>query len=183
MTACVAVAVSVCMPGVARAQEPGFSSPSVDQYVESVPTGQGPSAPSGGRDEQPAKLPAGVRTRLRQQGGTSARSLENLATDPGLGAPAAADERTGTRSGGSSSSSTSGSGRGGGTGTSRAARGRERAERAVALQAPERGGLAATASAFTGAGSAALVLALGLVVLTLGLVAMRFARRGRTGPR
>ena len=64
------------------------ANPSVDQYVESVPTGDG--GVDVGKPGTPADrpLPARVRERVQEKGGADAAQLEAIATSPALGAPA-----------------------------------------------------------------------------------------------
>ena len=73
----------------ARAQEPGFEGPSLDQYVESVPSAEGGTAAPRRSPGAAGRLPAATRRQLRRQGGSSAAALERIATDPAFGAPPA----------------------------------------------------------------------------------------------
>jgi hypothetical protein len=68
--------------------EPGHPPPAaIEQYIEQVPTSQG-SQPAGVGKARKRSLPAPVRKRLQQLAGTDAPTLERIATDPTLGAPA-----------------------------------------------------------------------------------------------
>lgn len=62
-------------------------SPSIDQYVESVPTTRGSKPPPQGGGGGGAELPADLRRRIEQQAGADAEDLAAIAGDPGLGAP------------------------------------------------------------------------------------------------
>jgi hypothetical protein len=67
------------------------SNPSLDQYVESVPTSHGDPPPAGrsgnGRASTP-QLPAAIRQRIVAQGGSDATQLERAGSSPAWGAPA-----------------------------------------------------------------------------------------------
>jgi hypothetical protein len=75
-------------PSAGAAHTPGHPPPAaIEQYIEQVPTSQG-SRPAGVGKARKRPLPQSVRQRLVQQGGTDAPTLERIATDPTLGAPA-----------------------------------------------------------------------------------------------
>jgi hypothetical protein len=73
------------------------ANPSVDQYVESVPTGDGGTSGGGGAKPEGGTLPQRVRDRLQEEGGSDAAQLEAVATSPALGAPAAGKPAPTTR--------------------------------------------------------------------------------------
>jgi hypothetical protein len=83
--------VAACLgwPAAAQAQEPGAGSPSVDQYVESVPTGTDRAAQAPPATAEPRRASPRVRRALRRDGGSDAAALERVVTAPQLGAPAA----------------------------------------------------------------------------------------------
>ena len=80
----------LALPAAALAQAPGEISPdpSVNQYVESVPTSKG-SKPSTGGGGKGDKLPPAVERRIEREAGADAADLEAIATEPDAGAPAA----------------------------------------------------------------------------------------------
>jgi hypothetical protein len=92
----------LALPTAALAQAPGEISPdpSVNQYVESVPTSKG-SRPSTGGGAKGAKLPPAVQRRIEEQAGADAADLSAIATDPDAGAPAASRDRPRDRAAGS----------------------------------------------------------------------------------
>jgi hypothetical protein len=63
-----------------------FDTPAADQYVETVPASDGPSAHRG-KSAPSAPLPPAARTALEREGGESASQLEEVATSPSYGAP------------------------------------------------------------------------------------------------
>ncbi|HEX2088136.1 MAG TPA: hypothetical protein VHF89_20785, partial [Solirubrobacteraceae bacterium] len=82
--------VLLLVPASASAQVPGQApNPSIDQYVESVPTTKGSRYTRGGDRERPAELPPGVERRLERRAGADAQALKDIATSRALGAPAA----------------------------------------------------------------------------------------------
>ena len=130
----------------------GVANPSVDQYVESVPTAGGSPAPGG----RPAQLPAAVRDRIRSEGGADAATLQAVASSPALGAPASASG-TGGHSGGS------------------------KPDRSGTAGEPDSPVTAATTTAVPdGGGSSVPVLAGGLILLTAAGAGMALARRRRS---
>jgi hypothetical protein len=127
----------------------GMANPSVDQYVESVPTADGhlPAA-GGGSGGRSADVPAAIRGRIRAEGGSDAATLEAVASSPTLGAPA------------------SGSGRA-----------RSGSTRAGAAGKPPSTAAAATVAAVDGGGNSIAVLVGGLILLTAVAGAVALARR------
>ncbi|MEA2431030.1 MAG: hypothetical protein QOF65_522 [Thermoleophilaceae bacterium] len=103
---------SVLLAGtLLAAPSAAVASPSLDQYVESVPSSQGPQRPappshghtsetSGKGGSAPTQLPAATRHALARLGGSSAPALNAIATDPGRGAPTGATPTTKSGSGG-----------------------------------------------------------------------------------
>jgi hypothetical protein len=61
--------------------------PSVNQYVESVPTAKGAKPSRYAPDHREGKLAPDLRRRLEQHGGADAEALEAIATEARLGAP------------------------------------------------------------------------------------------------
>jgi hypothetical protein len=79
---------------LAAAQSVTHGDPSVDQYVESLPTASGPQSdranPSGDRA---GPIPPNLRDALRDEDAETARDLAAIATAPELGAPDARPDR------------------------------------------------------------------------------------------
>jgi hypothetical protein len=171
------VALLIVLPPAARA-----ANPSVDQYVESVPTadgdtiGGGNGGVGGGRTTRdhanpgPTRLPHSVRQRIRSQGGSDAATLETIASSPALGAP---DSVPASDSGGGSGRGRSRSG-GGGGGSGGNGNGN------VADEKPPSAIKAATAAAVDGGGGSMGVLAGGLILLTAAGAGIALARRRRS---
>lgn len=96
----VLISVLMLLPPATAAGAPGGDSPSLNQYVESVPTADGdqptprggPAGGSGGGGggggSAGSSLPPSVRSEIRAQGGADADQLEAIAGSPALGAPA-----------------------------------------------------------------------------------------------
>lgn len=152
----------LALPAPALAQQ--SPSPSVDQYVERVPTAEGPKPSAAGpKYKRNARLPANVRQRLREEGGADAQALEDIATAAGLGAP---EQPRGGTGGGSS-------GEGpvpGGT-----------PSRAVSGESAGKGAVPAVAEAAFGSGSTATaLLVVGLLGTTIAVGAAALARRRTT---
>jgi hypothetical protein len=84
----VLLALVALLPATASAQAPGEGpNPSLDQYVESIPTRSGTSRT---RDRPPGergRLSGEARRRLEREAGRDARALEDVTTSPSLGAP------------------------------------------------------------------------------------------------
>ena len=92
------LAALVAVPASAAAETPqDFSA--ADQYVETVPTTNGPSATKD-RKRSRTPLPPSVAAKLRSQGGADAEALEQVATASDFGAPQGKSDRTDKKSGG-----------------------------------------------------------------------------------
>jgi hypothetical protein len=158
------VVLMILPPAATAASGADPSNPSLDQYVESVPTSHGGPPPSHGsiRDgstSQRGHLPASVRHRLAASGGSDAKQLEAIATSPSFGAPttSSAPRSGGTKDGGSGTGGGTGARQPGGSGPS---------------------GLDAFTTAAThGGGSSVAVLLAGLVLITLLAGGTALARR------
>jgi hypothetical protein len=83
-----ALVLLMLLPSATAAVAEASTSPSVDQYVESVPTAGGDTTTHPGRGGHGQALTPGVKRRIRQGGGSDARKLEAIAVSPALGAPA-----------------------------------------------------------------------------------------------
>jgi hypothetical protein len=161
----VALAALMILPASAIAA-PGSgtdpSNPSLDQYVENVPSSHGdhPRPPSGG-SPQSGQLSPSVRRQINARGGSDASQLRTVASSPALGAPTSpAGTGSGQRAGGRNG--TGGSGEG--TATAPAERGPS--------------ALSAIASAAThGEGSAIGALVIGLLVIAAVAAGLALARR------
>lgn len=89
----------MALPAVASASSDG-TNPSLDQYLESVPTTSGDrSRPDNSGGSAGGGLPASTQRRIEQQGGPDAAALEAVADSPALGAPAPARTGRGGRHG------------------------------------------------------------------------------------
>ena len=81
------LAVLLLLPAATAA---GAESPedfsAADQYVETLPTSEGPNATKEGKEGR-SKLPAKVKAKLEAQGGEDAAVLEEVATSGRFGAP------------------------------------------------------------------------------------------------
>lgn len=83
---CAAAVAALASPGVAGAATPGPGLPSIDQYVEAIPTSAGPqSAARGGERVQPLTLDA--ERRVEAKAGSDAEALTEIATSSRYGAP------------------------------------------------------------------------------------------------
>jgi hypothetical protein len=71
---------------VAPAAWAGGKPPSIDQYVEQIPTSKGPK-PTGGPAQTVSRLPRTVERTIRSEGGNDAQALEEVATSSRFGAP------------------------------------------------------------------------------------------------
>ena len=143
-------------PAATAASGADPSNPSLNQYVESVPSSHGDGTPpSGGAGSGSGQLPASVRHRIEAQGGPDAKQLEAVAGSPALGAPASKPGGSSHTQGGSSP---------------------------VPAAADHRpSGLRAAADATVGGdGSSVVLLALGLLVVTTAAGGMALARRRST---
>jgi hypothetical protein len=149
-------------PAATAASGADPSNPSVNQYVESVPSSHGGQPPSGGGSSPSSHLPASVRHRIAAQGGADAKQLESVATSPALGAPSAPNADGGGK-GKSNRSGTGGTGSGG-----------------AASAADERSpsAISAVATAATGGnGDSVVILVAGLALITALAAAIALARR------
>jgi hypothetical protein len=87
------VVLMILPPAATAATGADPSNPSLDQYVESVPTSHG-DPPSGGGSTHghittsTGRLPASVRHDIAAHGGPDAAQLQAIATSPAFGAPA-----------------------------------------------------------------------------------------------
>jgi hypothetical protein len=61
--------------------------PAVAQYVESIPTGEGPVVAAGATKPHVKKLPPAVHAKIEAEGGKDAAVIEQLATSSAYGAP------------------------------------------------------------------------------------------------
>jgi hypothetical protein len=162
-------------PAATAASGADPSNPSLDQYVESVPSSHGDKTPPAGSSR--GHLSSSVSHEIAKRGGADAKQLEALATSPALGAP--------TSTATPSSPGVAGS-RGGQTGrtpggSGGSARGAARAPLAIGARTPS--GLHAIATAATsGEGSSIGLLAGGLVLITalLGGTALVARRNNAT---
>lgn len=109
----IALVLLMGLPAVGSAA----SNPSLDQYVESVPSAGGGGNAPGGSAPQASHLPAPVQHQIDAQGGSDAKALQALAGSPAAGAPAQAPGRGGSAAGGSGRSGGSSSGSGGKSGS------------------------------------------------------------------
>lgn len=152
----------LALPAPALAQQ--SPSPSVDQYVERVPTAEGPKPSAAGpKYKRNAKLPENVRERLREEGGEDAQALEDITTAAGLGAPGPPQ---GEREAGGAPRR--GSPVPGGT-----------PSRAVPGDGTGKGTVPAIAGAAFGSGSATALLVGGLLLTTAVMGAAALSRRRR----
>ncbi len=85
--AVVSAAAALLAPGVALAAGPPDDLSGVDQYVEDIPTSEGPKPAGSGGKASGNPLPPTVTQSLADEGGSDAAALEAIATDPSLGAP------------------------------------------------------------------------------------------------
>jgi hypothetical protein len=77
-----ALVVLIVLPPAALAE-----SPSLDQYVERVPTAHGDEPPGTAPPGRAVHLPPGVQRQIDRGGGADAKQLEAVAGSPSLGAP------------------------------------------------------------------------------------------------
>jgi hypothetical protein len=161
------VVLMILPPAATAASGADPSNPSLDQYVESVPTSHGgappgPGSTRGSISTSPGgRLPASIRHRLAAHGGADATQFEAIATSPAFGAPAEAIRSTRDRGGA-----------GGGT--------REPAPAAPATRRPSALD-AVTNSATHAEGGSTGLLVFGLVLITALLAGTALARK-RFGP-
>jgi hypothetical protein len=143
----------MALPAVASASSDA-TSPSLDQYVESVPTATG-DRPEPGASGSQGGLPSSTERDIAQQGGSDAPALEAVAGSPALGAPPA--------------SSNGGKGARPGAGNGRSAV-------PPATAAPSALDAATTAASGDDAGAAPWLLA-GMLLLTAVAAGVALARR------
>ena len=90
---CVALVAALLVAGPAQASDPNsqFDQPALGQYIETLPGGGGPTAPSVGHGHRGGAAPLSARARanLLRQGGSLRGPLEQLASSRDLGAPPA----------------------------------------------------------------------------------------------
>jgi hypothetical protein len=154
LPALLALALLMALPSVSWA-----GNPSLDQYVESVPTGHGGPSHGGGGGGG-SHLPASTQRQIEQQGGSDAAALQEVAGSPALGAPAGGDSNGGSgKPGGSRNAAPGGS-----------------APTAAGTSSPSAVD-AVTSAATGGGGSAGPWLLVGLIALTGASGAVALARR------
>lgn len=171
--AVVALVVLMILPPAATAA-PGDgtdpSNPSLDQYVESVPSSHGDHRPPrGGGGAKPGHLSTSVRRRIHAQGGSDSRQLAAVATSPALGAPGSYPSRSGSGGGKAGSARGGASSPGGGSSDGGAA--------AVAEERAPSSLSAVTAAAAHGDGSSIGALVIGLVLISALAGGLALARR------
>ena len=159
-----------CAPQAAQAQAPGANAPSVDQYVESVPTGSGRSETPSRQTEAAEPLPQRLTERLEAEGGTDASQLEKIATSPALGAPVTQGAGTEGRN----------SGRRQARGDSGRAKAKSKTTPPTRLSARNDGAVTAVASAASGRATPVLLLLIALVVVTAVIAGAAARARRRT---
>jgi hypothetical protein len=144
----------------ARADQTPLEFSAGDQYVETVPTSNGPRVTDRKRGKRTGSgLSHKTQRLIAQQGGTAAAALTEIATSEALGAP-----------GGSSGSSAGGSGGGGKAGEGRDGRSGKADNAAPSVPS-------ATIDAVAGGDAALAWLAVSLLVLTaIGLGAFGYQR-------
>jgi hypothetical protein len=166
------VVLMLLPPAATAASGADPSNPSLDQYVESVPSSHGgppPGQKSNGHTTR-GHLSASVRRRIARQGGNDAQQLEAVATSPTFGAPVtSATPRT---SGGSGANGAASGGQGAGGGSS----GTHRAPLDAGGRAPS--GLDAFTTAAThGDGSSTSILLVGALLIAALAGGTALARR------
>src|SRR4051794_22238949 len=166
------VVLMLLPPAATAASGADPSNPSLDQYVESVPTSHGDPPGGGGSTRghiSTSHLPASVRHQIAAHGGRDATQLEAIATSPVFGAPADAVASTTGRP-----AATPGTGTGTGSGA-----GRHSTAQPLPASGDSRpsGVDAFTTAATHGGGSSTGVLAIGLVVIALMAGGIALSRR------
>jgi hypothetical protein len=162
------VVLMILPPAATAASGADPSNPSLDQYVESVPTSHGDPPGGGGSTRghiSTSHLPASVRHQIAAHGGRDATQLEAIATSPAFGAPADAVASTTGRPSGTS-----------GAGNASPRHSTARPPLASGDTRPS-GVDAFTTAATHGGGGSTGVLAIGLVVITLMAVGIALSRR------
>jgi hypothetical protein len=84
--ACAAAAAALVSPGIAGAAPPRTGDPSIDQYIEAVPTSAGPQSAVGGA-ERVQPLPREAVRQVKATAGSDAKALTKIATSSRYGAP------------------------------------------------------------------------------------------------
>ena len=156
LPALLALTLLMALPSLAWA-----GNPSLDQYVESVPTGHGNGPSHHGGSSSATQLPEATRRQIEQQGGSDAPALEAVAGNPALGAPDSAGK--------------AGHGAGSGKRTRNAKPGGS-APTAAGTASPSALD-AATTAATGGDDSSGAILLVALALLTLVAAAVALARR------
>src|SRR5688500_16141999 len=72
-------------PASAQSATPPPDWPVIDQYIEMIPTAEGPASPRAEEEREP--LPPEVRREIQEQAGTDADALTEIATSSRYGAP------------------------------------------------------------------------------------------------
>lgn len=172
------------LPAAAAAQfDPN---PSVDQYVESVPSAGGgtPPSSSGGRPQRVA-VPGSIRRDIRERGGSDARQLNRIVSSPELGAPDSAPATTGgATGGGDGAGGTDSQGQGSGRGDGRTGSGTGKGTTQPTGGEPSRPSAisAAVGAGSHGDGTAYGWLIAGIVAVSAAVAAVALSRRRRTYP-
>jgi hypothetical protein len=166
------VVLMILPPAATAATGADPSNPSLDQYVESVPTSHGDPPPGGGSSQghittSTGHLPASIRHDIAARGGRDATQLEAIATSPAFGAPATAVRST-----------AGGGATGGDTGGSRHA---DKSPAAPVRADHRPSGIAALADSATRSGGGSIGLLLGGVVLISALLGGTALARRRYG--
>jgi hypothetical protein len=83
---CAAAAAALALPGIASAATPRPGDPSIDQYIEAIPTSAGPQSAVGAAERvQPLTLRAA--RQVKAKAGSDADALTKIATSSRYGAP------------------------------------------------------------------------------------------------
>jgi hypothetical protein len=85
---CAVALVALASGGPAGAATPGPGAPSVDQYIEAIPTSAGPQSVAGG-EERVQPLPRETELQVEAEAGPDAEVLTKIATSSRYGAPIA----------------------------------------------------------------------------------------------
>jgi len=164
------VVLMILPPAATAATGADPSNPSLDQYVESVPSSHGGGPPSG----RPSRghLSDSVRQEIVRRGGADARQLEAVATSSAFGAPTSTAAQSSSSAGGTggSGAGTTGGANGGAGNGSRGAPAASGDHRPSGLDA-------ITSAATSGDGSSIGVLAAGLVLIAAMAGGTALARR------
>ena len=170
-TAVLTLALLMLLSSASAAERPGAASanPSIDQYVERVPSSGGDRDPRARPDSGDGGVSPEVRRRIREDGGADAAQLEEIVSSSALGAP----DSTARSGRGGDSTPGPGSGRGGSKPGSGGGSGSDES-RPSALEAVVTAGAHDTGNSFTW-------LVAGIVALSAAMAAAALARR-RSGP-